>query len=476
MNRRDALTWMSSAAAAGALSPTANALNPTSNVLTPDLVAQAPSDPSDLLDWAARIAALSGPAPGEIVINAVGDMIISDPAGGRKGAAVEQMYRVLREGDASFGNCEQPVATTGTLYQKPSQMAWPPILDDFWAVGLNMLNVANNHYMDLGPDALEEGIEESKKRGFVVAGAGRNLVEAATVGIRMVKGVRVGLLGFWVNQGTQDGYADYARVGRDKPGVLIIQGVQVARPSAHGGVEAVVLPDASDMRVMSEAIKAARTQVDFLMVSFHQHWSGSAATSGLLEVAPKGLYERTHHATPRNRPPLAATHPITPADLSSQNNQVAEGRRIICRAAIDAGADVVIGHGPHVLNGVEVYRGKPIIYSLGHYYMQITRNGRALPQFEFNPTMVWSVETNWFLEEHRWTAIARMFVRGGRVTRLQLLPLYMDVQRDGLPYLPTDPESTKINSAIATLSRPFETHMHTHGWYSEIAGLTTTED
>lgn len=38
------------------------------------------------------------------------------------------------------------------------------------------------------------------------------------------------------------------------------------------------------------------------------------------------------------------------------------------RAVVDAGADLVIGHGPHVLRGLEVYRGKLIAYSLGNFY------------------------------------------------------------------------------------------------------------
>lgn len=37
------------------------------------------------------------------------------------------------------------------------------------------------------------------------------------------------------------------------------------------------------------------------------------------------------------------------------------------RGAIDAGADAVIGHHPHVLQGIEFYRGKPILYSLGNF-------------------------------------------------------------------------------------------------------------
>ncbi len=37
------------------------------------------------------------------------------------------------------------------------------------------------------------------------------------------------------------------------------------------------------------------------------------------------------------------------------------------RAVVDAGADAVIGHGPHVLRGIEFYRGRPIAYSLGNF-------------------------------------------------------------------------------------------------------------
>lgn len=41
-------------------------------------------------------------------------------------------------------------------------------------------------------------------------------------------------------------------------------------------------------------------------------------------------------------------------------------QRQIAHAAIDAGADVIVGHGPHVVHGVELHRGRPIFYSLGN--------------------------------------------------------------------------------------------------------------
>lgn len=43
-------------------------------------------------------------------------------------------------------------------------------------------------------------------------------------------------------------------------------------------------------------------------------------------------------------------------------------------AAVDAGADAVLGHHPHVTQGIEIYRGKPIFYSLGNYLMRTHRD------------------------------------------------------------------------------------------------------
>ena len=41
--------------------------------------------------------------------------------------------------------------------------------------------------------------------------------------------------------------------------------------------------------------------------------------------------------------------------------------RRFSHAVVDAGADLVLGHGPHVVRGMEVYRGRLIAYSLGNF-------------------------------------------------------------------------------------------------------------
>ena len=440
MNRRDALKWIGTAAAAAAVRP-ASAWVPAAQAQTA------------AIDWAARGAARPAPRPGEAVITAVGDMIVSEATSGRPAPEVQSMHRIMREADVAFGNCEQPVATVGFLAQHFAQMAPPPVLDDFRAGGFSMLSIANNHSLDLGEPGLLQWIDEAKKRGFAIAGGGRTLAEATTPAVMTAKGQRIGMLAFWCAPEDFDApdFMEASRARAGKSGIAVITGARVAVP---GAPTPLLLPHAADLRTMTEAVKRARAQVDFLMVSFHQHWNDGTGTLN------------AGGAQTSLEPPTRA---ITPADMTSPRNQVAEGRRLICRAAVDAGADLIVGHGPHVLNGIEIYKTKPIIYSLGHFYMGILKNGRALPEFRFNPSMVYSVQNNWFLEEHRWAGIARVFVRGGRVTRLQVVPVYMDVQKDGFPYLPADADSGRINTALREMSRPFRTEVRTSGWYSEVA-------
>jgi hypothetical protein len=97
----------------------------------------------------------------------------------------------------------------------------------------------------------------------------------------------------------------------------------------------------ADFRIQD--IAAARRHVldadrrhDLVLVSFHGGAEGSAATR-----VPRAV----EHAFGENRGDVYA----------------------FAHAMVDAGADVVLGHGPHVLRGMEVYRGRMIAYSLGNF-------------------------------------------------------------------------------------------------------------
>ena len=93
-------------------------------------------------------------------------------------------------------------------------------------------------------------------------------------------------------------------------------------------------PNTDDWNGNLQWIRDARSQADWVIVSFHSHEFGGRSV-------------------------LSAE---TRADLE----EPAEFARDFARAAIDAGADMFVGHGSHTLLGIEIYKDRPIFYSLGN--------------------------------------------------------------------------------------------------------------
>lgn len=113
-----------------------------------------------------------------------------------------------------------------------------------------------------------------------------------------------------------------------RPEVLDIKGQRIAYLSYDGNVEWAAYDDVSgvnavDLPDIVQDIQAIRDEVDWLVVNFR--WTG--------EPPEKPAYSQTN----------------------------------LARLAIDQGADVVVGQHPHQLQGAEIYKGRPIAYSLGDF-------------------------------------------------------------------------------------------------------------
>jgi poly-gamma-glutamate synthesis protein (capsule biosynthesis protein) len=84
-------------------------------------------------------------------------------------------------------------------------------------------------------------------------------------------------------------------------------------------------------------------------------------TGGELAVKAEVIRDVAKHKRPDNLV-FVSFHWGVEGSLTFASTQQKLGR-----AAIDAGADLVLGHHPHVLQGIENYRGKRIVYSLGNF-------------------------------------------------------------------------------------------------------------
>lgn len=94
--------------------------------------------------------------------------------------------------------------------------------------------------------------------------------------------------------------------------------------------------DVNDIEEVKRVVRALREKADIVVLSFHGGAEGSA-------------------------------HTHVPGKLEYYVGEQRGDVKAMAHAAIDAGADVVFGHGPHVVRAAEVYNGHIIFYSLGNF-------------------------------------------------------------------------------------------------------------
>lgn len=243
-----------------------------------------------------------------------------------KGVPVEHYISLVRPtlaaADMRFVNCMRTYTDRKITDTKAPQVAQPALMADLYSqAGFDGVTMSNNHTFDCGPEAMLDTIELFRSRGIQVTGAGRNLEEARQPVVIERNGVRVAYLGY-----TSVG-AEGSDAGPDKPGVTNIPVLTTYETrGAHAPVRIRTEPDTEALARLVDDIRRIRADVDAVILAYH---------SGVIRL---------------------------PRVISDY--QVA-----VAHAAIDAGADMVVGHAPHLPKGIEIYQGKPIFYSLGVFAM-----------------------------------------------------------------------------------------------------------
>jgi poly-gamma-glutamate capsule biosynthesis protein CapA/YwtB (metallophosphatase superfamily) len=236
------------------------------------------------------------------------------------GALFSDVSDVFEKADFGFVNLETPVAPAHSHGSKPFMFDAPiALLDGLKANGIKIVSFANNHVMDQGWAGFTETREHLREKGLLFAGSGDTVQQQWQPVITEANGIKVGWLGMtrWLNGNRNPDNPDQPHVNF------------FPYPGEGGGA-----PGADDAQVL-DAVKAARAQCDFLVVSIH--WG--------IEYAP----------APRTED----------VDLAHK--------------MLEAGASVVVGHHPHVLQPIETYktqdgRNTVIFYSLGNFLSNQSRN------------------------------------------------------------------------------------------------------
>jgi len=395
-----------------------------------------PAEPAERVDWPGRIKDLLKEEPGDLVVTAVGDMIFNERISHLAEPERAGLFRIMQEADLAYGNMEFSLNDRPELqrpfynFRAPRDFRW-----ELARIGINLVSLANNHALDFGPEGLKECLQALDHANITHAGAGTTLAEAHTPGRTEVAGHKtsVALLSYmryWT--------AKYRSKDSSAPSLATIDPA-VILVAKDGKVEKVEGPLASDVTALEDDILLARRKSDLLLVSLHNH-------------------DVTHHRA------------YGIQDTTPPNEQ------IMFHRAIEAGADIVIGTGPHVLRGIQIYQGRPIFYSLGDFIYQYRTPDRIpmdlIHQRDTEMPVV-SGQSVWDRRDSRQTmetVLIRMTLNQGKLKRIQLLPVTIDDEGPlyGVPRLASTRRGAEIIALMQKLSEPYGTKIVSKGWYAEV--------
>jgi poly-gamma-glutamate synthesis protein (capsule biosynthesis protein) len=410
-----------------------------------------------------------------------GDSIITRRLSVYQEPAFLKMIELIRGADVAFTNLEvlfhdyetYAMSASGGTYMR----ADPALAKELAWAGFDLVSRANNHTGDYAPEAMRLTSKYVGEAGLVEAGTGETLAEAREPRFLETATARVALIS------CASTFPDHSRAGESRGGIPGRPGLNPLRYSTtyvttpegiaalqaalatagHGGrgggrgggargggpaqsvnvfgtrvvagdtPDVRTTPHAEDMAAIAAAVKSAARLADYTIVTIHAHEGD------------------------RNR--------LLPAQFLVT----------FAREMIDAGADVFVGHGPHVLRGIEIYKGKPILYSLGDFIFQnetlLRLPAENYASYDLGPDAHvgdfndrrYSGDTRGFPADPLiWEAVIAMPVfRGETVTELSLHPITLGFGKPpsqrGRPLLADAALGKKILDDLVRLSSPMGT-------------------
>jgi poly-gamma-glutamate synthesis protein (capsule biosynthesis protein) len=395
-----------------------------------------PKEAPTTINWDERITQLLKEEPGDVIITAVGDMIFNQQISTLQEPERRGLFRIMQEADIAYGNLEfsmneHPEAQRPFYnFRAGTDFVW-----EVAAIGINLVSMSNNHALDFGPDGLRDCLKALDHAQIRHAGAGLTLAAAHApasmhVQSRTTDFSLLSYMRYWTNKYRSDDPTAPSLATIDPAVILVANGDKVDK--VEGPLE-------SDIKTMEDDVVVTKRHTDMLMVALHNHDVSHDRVNGIQDHAP------------------ANDH-------------------IMYRRAIDAGADMVLGSGPHVLRGIEIYKGKPIFYSLSDFIYQYRTpdkipvdliHQRDLEVDRPTNVSVWDRRDQWQTMEG---VLVRMTVNNGKLKRIQLIPITIDDEGPlyGVPKLVIDERAKDTFDRLQKLSAPYGTKLAVKGWYAEV--------
>lgn len=432
---------------------------------------------------------------------AVGDLIISRPLSQLlpRDAGFASVARIVREADVAFGNFETVAVDPGRIPGSPfpgvgdvSLLSEPAVAADLAKLGFDMVSRANNHALDWGVESMRETSRVLDGAGLVHAGVGENRGEARAARYVETSRGRVGLVSM---ASTFSEYADaLPPLGRapGRPGLsaLRVERTVVVTPETLRqlrSVQAALDVPGAACEVTSpweaERRRKEREPADELKLLDMKFRVGKRAAYHY-EMNAEDLADilKAIRLGKQHSDLLVATIHAHETGLGCE--EPGDFLPKLARAAIDAGAGVFIGHGEHRLMPIEIYKGRPIFYSLANFFWSDILEPLSTSTWEANRDLAVraygdSAKTTdadllavWYAEGFDdprvfETVIAVCRWDAGRVAEVRLYPVDLGygerLTRSGTPRLASPPVARRILERLQRVSKPYGTSITIDG-------------
>ena len=403
----------------------------------------------------------------------------------------------IKSADVRITNLETNLSDFGTYPNQYSGGTWlntrKELFKHLETYGFNFYGTANNHCMDYSYAGLLSTIETLEKNGYAHAGTGRSLEDAEKPAIIKLKGGKTAAV-FAVDTSMELP----SMAGKEN-------NVFAARPGVN------YLRHETAYRVSEKDLSELKRIADETGINFTR--DGDIATGYILpdkdgtftfgntlfttdKTVPKTkcngkdlkrITDDVKKAEEKNDYVFMQVHCHDDGEKSAVNPP--EYLTEFSHAVIDAGVSAVFGGGCHELRGMEIYKGKPIFYSLGDFVYQGMRVEYLPPDFmekygvDINATAkegLWArskggkigLQTN---EKNFLTVVPKITFNGNEITDITLMPVKLGFNTDkdkleGLPYFATGKDGEKIFERYKDLSAPFGTELTYENGYIKVRG------
>lgn len=302
---------------------------------------------------------------GTVKLIAVGDISLKTKDNTHPFGKVKE---ALNGKDVLFGNLETVLSEKGKKAEKAVLLySSPKNVEYLKDAGFDILNVANNHIMDLGPEGFNETLEILNQSRLSFIGAGNQKFSQSYTIIEK-KGLKLGFLGYYGEE-----FRNF------KEGIFI---------------------NRIDKDVINANIKELKLKCDVVIISLH--WG----------------IENVFYPSPE---------------------QIKLARNLV-----DAGATLVLGHHPHVVQGLEIYRHGLIVYSLGNFQFVTYR------------------------ERNKKSIILSLEINNNGIEDFKIIPVKLN--ENFIPYIMNNQKTQEMLNYINTISYPIIEHkVDEKWWFEEIA-------